>query len=220
MFVSLGTVAGGPFGRRGAEKADRRAVGTGKVFLQAHKVHAAIAHLHPLMAIDHIGHTVLNPQRAVECHLVNGRGREFLLEGKERAFGFLGPENLRAAVSVWRCAFRRFLPVDIGVQRGKEVIFALVFMHLGGPYRTGKVIVPGHIEHADGSLPSLQVGALVSHHATVVPAVLPDGRGGVHIIHALLLHWKDKGVTDVDVLQCVGLFLRGQVARRQNEDKG
>ena len=172
------------------------------------------------MAIDHIGDTVLDPQRAVERHLVNGRGREFLLEGKKRAFGFPGPENLRAAVSVWRCAFRRFLPVDIGVQRGKKVIFALVLMHLGGPYRAGKVIVPGHIEHTDRPLPSFQIGTFVSHHAAVVLSVLSDGRGGVHIIHALLLHRKDKGVTDVDVLQCVGFFLRGQVARRQKENKG
>ena len=62
-----------PVGLRGMEELPRRPDRRGEVVGEPHEVHAAVRDLDPLVGEDHVGHAVLDPQRAVERHPVGRR---------------------------------------------------------------------------------------------------------------------------------------------------
>ena len=150
----------------------------------------------------HVGVSVLDPQGAVEGHPVH-RGSDETAEWLEGPLGTVGTEYLCAAPGVVAPSFLALFPHDVAVDGGKEVVAAVVPVHLGCPYGAGKGIAGGDTHHSVRTVPVFQITACEYLHTSVHAAVGRDRVGGaVHVIYPSDAVGEDVGVADVDLVEC------------------
>src|SRR5690554_6846945 len=100
-----------------------------------------------------------------------------LIKGLEGSFGFIGHEYLRTSKTIFRPSFLPFFPLDIRIQRGKQVVFAVVSMHLGCLNGTGYPVIIRHGKHLHRPLPLREVLAFVHFHTAQYLSVTVNSRG-------------------------------------------
>ena len=112
------------------------------------------------MAEHHVGHAVLDPERAVERHHIDGQ-RRVVGEGPKRAEWRIGDEHLRTAFHARQPVVPLLREKMIRVEGREEVILVLVNMHFRGPDPAVGPEVGGLLEHDAGPGPRFEILARV-----------------------------------------------------------
>src|SRR4051794_12876235 len=91
----------------------------------------------------------------------------------------------------------------IVVERHKEIKLALILVYLGGPGSVGRVGPDpvGYGKDQLGTIPGVQVLALVNHHARMVVYTLPRTDGGIQVICLVRSIRHNEGIMRKEIAQ-------------------
>ena len=196
--------AGRPVGSRAVEKCLRLFGHSRKVGLQLHGLHGAVFGLYPFVTEHHIGFPILHPQGAVECHPIHGSGDKST-ERSEWPFRSVGTENLGAAPGVFSPSLFPLFPFNVAVDGGKQIIFAVIPVHLRSPDGSGQPVVGRDAHHLSGAVPVLKVAALEHLDSSAHLSVGHNRVGGaIHVIDSFHTVGEYKRVADVDFFDVQG----------------
>src|SRR5690606_33516914 len=122
-------------------------------WLQFYQYHTSIFDLYPLVAINHIGLTILLPQSPIKSHTIYWGMGEFVFKREKRSHRTIGMKNLRTPKIVLRPPLLILFPRNTGIKCGKQVIPILIMMYFGCPYHTSDPIVRWSHEYCIRTFP-------------------------------------------------------------------